>query len=214
MVKINAGIVRWRDATGGREGSHLLVMMHGFGSNELDLFSLAPVLPERFTVASLRAPYTLQDGFAGMPGAYAWFDIDLDNFDRSKIDASVTAVLEWLDSLDGFASIGLMGFSQGGVMALQLARTRPERFAYLVQLSGFVHPAPHDGDGALAAMEPRIPAFQALGTHDPLIPPRATELTREWMASHLDAESHSYNMGHAVVSQEIDDIVAFLEGVH
>lgn len=213
MVKIDSEVVRWRDAAGGREGSHLLVVMHGFGSNELDLFSLAPALPEHLTIASLRAPFVLQDGFAGMPGAYAWFDIGQDNYDRSKIDASVAAVVEWLDELEGFAGIGLMGFSQGGVMSLQLARTQPDRFAYLVQLSGFVHPAPHDGDAALAERQPRIPAFQAWGTRDPIIPPRATELTRDWMAAHLETEAHGYDMEHAVVPQEIDDIVAFLQRV-
>lgn len=212
MVEIDAGAVRWRDAEGGRQGSPLLIVMHGFGSNEADLFSLAPALPSRFTLASLRAPFVLQDGFAGMPGAYAWFDIGQAE-DRSKIDASVAAVIEWLNTLEGFSSIGLMGFSQGGVMALQLARTRPERFAYLVQLSGFTHPAPHDGDSVLEAMQPRIPAFQAWGSRDAIIPPQATELTREWMAAHLDTEAHGYEMEHAVIPEEISDIVAFLERV-
>lgn len=212
MVEIEPGAVLWRDAETGREGSPLLVVMHGFGSNEADLFSLAPAIPGRFTVASLRAPFVLQDGLAGMPGAYAWFDIGQAE-DRSKIDASVAAVIAWLDDLEGFSSIGLMGFSQGGVMSMQLARTQPERFAYLVQLSGFTHPAPHDGDSALETLEPRVPAFQAWGTHDPIIPQRATELTREWMAAHLDTEAHGYDMEHAVVPEEISDIVAFLERV-
>lgn len=213
MVSIDTGAVQWRDAATGREGSHLLVVMHGFGSNELDLFSLAPALPDHLTIASLRAPFVLQDGFAGMPGAYAWFDLGQDNYDRSKIDASVAAVIEWLDALEGFASVGLMGFSQGGVMSLQLARTQPERFGYLVQLSGFTHPAAHAGDDALASMEPRIPAFQAWGDRDGIIPPRATDLTREWMTAHLDLEAHGYDMEHAVIPEELSDLVAFLDRV-
>jgi phospholipase/carboxylesterase len=47
----------------------LLILLHGVGSNEHDLFGLAPYLDPRFLVLSARAPYVL------MPGAYAWFEI-------------------------------------------------------------------------------------------------------------------------------------------
>src|SRR3989344_2896768 len=50
----------------------LLVLMHGVGSNEQDLFSLAPQIPERFHVLSLRAPFRMG------PGAHAWFDFSIE----------------------------------------------------------------------------------------------------------------------------------------
>ena len=95
-------------------------------------------------------------------------------------------------------------------MTLQLARTQPERFAYLVQLSGFVHTGEHDGDVALAKRAPRIPAFQAWGTHDPIISAEATMRTRQWMAEHTEHEPHSYPMPHAVTPEEVADISEFL----
>lgn len=209
---IDPDAVRWRDAPGGREGSHLLVVMHGYASHEGDLIELAPGLPEDLTIASLRAPITLREDAPSLSGAYAWFAIGGDNPDRTLIDRSVAGVIEWLDGLEhDFASIGLMGFSQGGVMTLQLARTQPQRFAYLVQLSGFVHTGEHAGDAALAARTPRIPAFQAWGTHDPIISPEATMRTRQWMASHTAHEPHSYPMPHAVTAEEVADISAFVK---
>ena len=48
----------------------LLLLLHGVGSNEDDLFGLAPYLDERFLIISVRAPNTLG------PGSYAWFDVD------------------------------------------------------------------------------------------------------------------------------------------
>ena len=45
----------------------LLVLMHGVGSNEQDLFGLAPYVPQQFHVISLRAPFAMGQG------AYAWF---------------------------------------------------------------------------------------------------------------------------------------------
>ena len=55
-------------------GTHtpwLLVLMHGVGSNEQDLFGLAPYVPPHLHVLSLRAPFALG------PGSYAWFEFDV-----------------------------------------------------------------------------------------------------------------------------------------
>ena len=51
-----------RPAAAGTVRPWLLVLMHGVGSNEQDLFGLAPHIPPQFAVLSLRAPYTLGPG--------------------------------------------------------------------------------------------------------------------------------------------------------
>lgn len=214
MTKIDPDAVLWRDAASGREGSHLLVVMHGYGSYEGDLFGLAPALPEDITIASLRAPVTLRPHAPQLQGSYAWAQLASENPDPALMDAPAQAVIDWLDSLpESFASIGLMGFSQGGAMTLQLARMQPQRYAYLVQLSGFADPTPHPGDDALKAREPRIPAFQAWGTHDDIIGQERTDAAIAWMRDHLDTELHEYAMAHSVVPEEVADIAAFLQRV-
>ena len=50
----------------------LLLLLHGYGSNEEDLFSFASELPEEYYVISARAPYDM--GF----GSYAWYAINFD----------------------------------------------------------------------------------------------------------------------------------------
>ena len=56
----------------------LVIMLHGYGSNEQDLFSFAHELPSEMLIVSARAPLSL--GF----GSYAWYSInfeaDRDNF--------------------------------------------------------------------------------------------------------------------------------------
>jgi len=53
----------------------VIFLLHGYGSNEEDLFSFAPELPEAYTIISVRAPYPMQ------PFGNAWYAI---NFDAQK----------------------------------------------------------------------------------------------------------------------------------
>ena len=53
-----------------KENSKLLLLIHGYGSNEEDLFSFANDLPQDFTIVSVRAPRDLSFG------GYAWYDIN------------------------------------------------------------------------------------------------------------------------------------------
>jgi len=108
----------------------LLVLMHGIGSNERDLFGLAPHVPPPFHVVSLRAPNTLG------PGSYAWFTFDVRPDGRRLIDeaqeassrASAAQAVEdagrRLEVPPDRTVVG--GFSQGGIMALSLLLTRPQ----------------------------------------------------------------------------------------
>ena len=51
----------------------LVVLLHGYGSNENDLFSFQSFFPENHTIVSFRAPLTV---FEGM---YAWYEIYFEN---------------------------------------------------------------------------------------------------------------------------------------
>ena len=108
----------------------LLVLMHGVGSNEDDLFGLAEYVPPAFHVVSLRAPFVLG------PGSYAWFEFSVAPDGSRRIDArqeaaSREAVVRTVQALSEQLGVPpervvLGGFSQGGIMALSLLRTRPE----------------------------------------------------------------------------------------
>jgi phospholipase/carboxylesterase len=203
-MKIDASSVLWSAPERERAGRPLLVLLHGYGSHEGDLFSLAPGLPLGPVIASVRAPL-----LAG-PG-HAWFPLSAETpIDEigTLADAPAAAILDWLDTTDS-TSIGLLGFSQGAAIALQLVRQAPERFAYTVALSGFVVSADHPGDVALAEIRP--PVFWGRGTLDSIIPARAIDATAEWLPAHADATIRIYEgLGHGISNPELKDINSFI----
>lgn len=182
----------------------LLVLLHGVGSHEGDLFSLSPRLPLHPVIASLRAPTRHGQG-------WSWFDLGTPgNPNLGGVDAAARGVLGWLDALPlQPPSIGLLGFSQGAAVAMQALRHAPARFSYGVLLSGFIAPGTAPGDDELARRRP--PVFWGRGTADAMIPNAAVERTAEWLESHTTLEAHIYEgLAHAVSPVELADLTAFL----
>ena len=203
-MNLDTSAVLWSAPERERAGRPLLVLLHGYGSHEGDLFSLSPALPLAPVVASVRAPMSESGGFA-------WWSLDGATPgapDPEAVDAAATAVLDWLDTLD-YTSVSILGFSQGGAMTLQLLRHAPERFAAAVCLSGFIATETHPGDARLAEVRP--PVFWGRGTSDPVIPAYAIERTTEWLPAHADATTRIYEgLGHSISTEELTDFAAFL----
>ncbi|UUZ64355.1 dienelactone hydrolase family protein [Polaromonas sp. P1-6] len=119
-----------RDAAPGSVNPWLLILMHGVGSNEEDLFGLAPSVPANFHVVSL-AP---QNGVG--QGSYAWFQFGItpqgqrvinkeqEVVSRQLIAETVSALSQQLGVPPERVVLG--GFSQGGIMALSLLLTQPQ----------------------------------------------------------------------------------------
>lgn len=118
-----------RPAAAGTAQPWLLVLMHGVGSNEDDLFGLAPQVPAHFHVLSLRAPNVMG------ARAYAWFEFGVtaqgqrvinetqEAASRQTVAQTVAAAATQLGIAPGQVVVG--GFSQGGIMALSLLLTQP-----------------------------------------------------------------------------------------
>lgn len=196
--------VRW---TGPRDGRPVVVLLHGYGSDERDLFALARQLPDAFLYAAVRAPL-------GMPWpqpGYAWYPIEgLESRDAARTTDGARRFLEWLAQAVGEdQTVGLIGFSQGGAVALQAMRLEPERFAFCANLSGYATPGELGGDAALA--ERRPPVFWGRGTLDTVIPEALVVHTTDWLPRHADLVGRIYpGLGHAVSPGELDDLSMFL----
>lgn len=207
-VELDPDAILWNTPAAERDGRPLLVAMHGRGSDEQDLFSLAPDLPAEYVVASLRAPIAEGPGWSWWEPGGIHGDPDAEWLDRSA-----AAVTTWLDALP-FApsSVGTLGFSQGGAMALHLLRRDNTRVAFAVNLAGFLISGPQEADAALAVSRP--PVFWARGAEDALFQGELAGLvtrTEPWLAEHATAEVHVYpGLGHAISRDELDDVVAFL----
>jgi phospholipase/carboxylesterase len=132
-----------RPAAGEPEGA--LVLLHGRGADEHDLFPLLDALdPERLLVgATPRGPLSLP------PGGAHWYALGgIGTPEPTTFRASFGALAEWLDGFLREHEVGperlvLGGFSQGGAMsyALGLGARRP-RPAALCAFSSFVPSVP------------------------------------------------------------------------
>jgi phospholipase/carboxylesterase len=187
--------VAWSRPT--EPGDDLLILLHGLEGTERDLEGRFPELPKSVVTASLRAPIE-------QPAGHAWF---LDGF---GVKDAVDGVLTWLDSQTGFATVGVLGLSQGGAMALELLRQAPERFTYCVQLSGILLGL----DAAPKLADLRPPVFSGHGDLDEIVPKSDVAATNEWLQTHTDLTVVEYvGMGHWISVAEATDVCAFIAAV-
>jgi phospholipase/carboxylesterase len=190
-----------------RAGTPLLVLFHGYLANEEDLMGLAQYLPQEFTVASVRAPQALGPG-------YSWFPLMHEpEYSVDRVVSAVQDVSDWLDGIkEHYSSVSLLGFSMGMAVASTLLRHRPEEFAAVVGLSGFVVPAEGNGffhDEELAAL--KVPFFWGRDQADPVIDAERIEYTHAWLNGHTKMTKVLYaGMGHSINMQELGHVREFL----
>jgi phospholipase/carboxylesterase len=144
-----------------QENPPLLLLLHGYGSNENDLFAFADYLHPSLLVVSLRAPHALP-----MMG-HAWYSIHFDAeqgkwSDDEEAIGSRELVLQFLDELLEIhpydkSQVHLLGFSQGAILSYALGLTTPKSFASVIALSGYLNenitqlPQPEDAPALYAA---------------------------------------------------------------
>jgi phospholipase/carboxylesterase len=208
---LDAEAVLWAAPPAERAGRPLLVLLHGYGSEERDLFALVPHLPDAFVVASVRAP--LAPPFP-TPG-WSWYPLpgpaeEPDVHAPASLTAAAERLVQWLDETSDAEHVGLLGFSQGAAVALQALRLRPRRFDFAVNLAGFVEAGAMPGDDELA--EQRPPVFWGRGSRDEVISAERIAHTVQWLPDHVDLSGRVYEgLTHSVSQEELDDVRIFLE---
>ncbi len=191
----------------------LLLLLHGVGSNEADLFGLAPYIDERFLIVSARAPVVMG------PGAYGWFNIE---FTPQGLSADIEQAKTSLRLLPKFIAelietyrvddkgIYLAGFSQGAMMSLALALTRPEQIAGAVVMSGRLPTQVLEhvpGGEALTG----LPLLVTHGTYDPVLPVNEGRAIKQSLAAlPVELTYREYPMGHEVSAESLRDVAAWL----
>jgi len=193
-----------------------IVALHGWGASAHDLIGLAPVLHGgEALVLCPQGPVSVPVG----PGyvGYGWFPIssgappDPAEFARGK-----AALASFLDEALGHypadpRKLVLLGFSQGGVMAYDLALREPERFLGLVALSSWL-------PGALVStLTPQpalaqLPALVIHGSEDPMIPVARGQESRDALLElGVQTTYREYPMGHEIRPEALRDLVEWLD---
>lgn len=193
----------------------LLVLLHGYGSNEQDLFSFAPTLPEDWLIASFRAPLTTQYG------GFAWYDIDLMNIENrvntSQATESLNAILTAILSIKGKYGLTesrthLAGFSQGGILSYALALKNPLMFTKVACLSCYAEEKLLADISKDKKQLEHLRFFISHGTDDAVIP-------LEWARKGADLlydlgcyfTFREYMAGHGVNQKNYMDLMEFFK---
>lgn len=185
----------------------LLVLMHGVGSNEQDLFGLAPYVPPQFHVLSLRAPFAM-----GM-GAYAWFQftVDADGTRHINVPQEQQARILVQQTVEAAASqlgipperIVLGGFSQGGIMALSQLLTQPQSLRGVVVWHSRLLPEIASLHAPAAAFAGKS-AWVSHGSYDNVIPLTSAHAVRDRLAAlPLQLSYHEYPGAHEIRPEEL-----------
>ena len=172
-MQIDSDAVLWSAPERERAGRPLLVLMHGYLSHEGDLFGLSPLMPLGPVIASLRRPDRRGDRVRLVPARVR----GRPRRTRPRWRTPRRAPCSTGSTRCGPPRSGLLGFSQGGAMALQLhaagaGALRLRRATLRFRCCPATRPAtPHWRRAPPAGvLGPRAP-------HDALIPPRAHRRT-------------------------------------
>ncbi|MGQ9814987.1 MAG: alpha/beta hydrolase [Candidatus Roseilinea sp.] len=200
----------------------LLVLLHGYGSNEDDLFALAPYLDERCVIVSARGPITLS------PGAYAWFRIAFVggwseaagegapfSVDAAAADESCRLLIQFVeDAARAYDAdrqrVFLLGFSQGASMALLALLRAPDAVAGVAAMSGFLLPIEDLSPAQRAALAGK-PVILTHGTDDDIVPIALGRQARDALSALPVALTwREYPMQHQITDESLNDVSQWL----
>ena len=189
--------------------SPLIVLLHGYGSNEKDLFSFKEFLPNDATIVSFRAPLEL---FQNM---YAWYQIYFENnvksFDEKSALSSKNLIIDKIKQISKEYNcdderITLIGFSQGAILGFSVALMKNNLIKNLVALSGYVEEKIID----FSSMSfPNI--YISHGINDDVIPHLDSKKTLQILNKNkINYDYYEFNQGHGV---NMDNLNSFLKWI-
>ncbi|MBO6880119.1 alpha/beta fold hydrolase [Winogradskyella sp.] len=198
-----------------KENAPLMIMCHGYGSDENDLFSFASELPEELFIISLRAPYVMQ------PFGNAWYAI---NFDAEKgkwsDDEQATESVDKIADFIDYAcktypvnpeNVTLLGFSQGTILSHAVALNYPTKIKNIVALSGYINKGILP-DSIEDSEVSHLNFFCSHGSADQVIPVDWARKTPDFLkALNINHTYKEYPVGHGVAPQNFYDFKDWLK---
>ena len=176
-----------------------LIMLHGRGADEHDLFGLKEYFNSRFEVYSVRAPFDF--GWGG----YTWFELFEDGgVDEESFRSSREQLLEFIGSVAS-NDLYLLGFSMGAIMSYAVALTKSASCKGIACLSGFA-PLQLEDEYKLQELH-NLHVFISHGINDPVIPITSARKTKVLLDSSNATVSYTeYSMGHEISEECLMDL--------
>lgn len=193
----------------------LLIMLHGYGSDENDLFSFAQELPEELFIVSAKAPYPMQ------PYGNAWYAIHWDNNDGKFSDdkqaiESRDKIANFIDEVISAYSVDadnvtLLGFSQGSILSYAVALSYPEKVKNVIALSGYVNQGILK-EGFEKNDFSKLAFYCSHGSQDQVIPVQWARLNKPFLDKLKIENTYSeFPVGHGVAPQNFYEFRTWLK---
>lgn len=183
-----------------------IFLLHGYMSDEQDLYGLGQEFVGNRVLVSIRAPHIMSQGFS-------WYQFKEGlTPDLPSVLNSLDLIAEVVDHVSSIVDIDrsksiMGGFSQGGVMtAMWACRTRVVWGGAMI-LSGYLVP-----ESCIDGMRMETRVFWGHGQEDPVVPYRLAEAgIKQLEGQGASVTFRSYPMGHTVSATEVHDIRTWLE---
>ena len=197
-----------------KDNAPLLILFHGYGSDENDLFSFAAELPEELFIISVRAPYPMQ------PYGNAWYAINFDAdqgkwSDNEQAKQSRDLIANFIDQATANYpvnknNVSLLGFSQGCILSYAVALTYPEKVNNIVALSGYINEDIFEVKEASAYKH--LNFYCSHGTVDQVIPVDwARKAPKFLSALNIKNQFSEFPVGHGVAPQNFYEFKDWLQ---
>lgn len=193
----------------------LIILLHGVGSNEKDMFGFGRRLPDNFIIVSVRAPHRIGEE------SYAWFQVDFTSghpvINPQQAEMSRTMLIQFISQLKekyqfDQNQIYMCGFSQGGIMAYSVGLTRPDIVQGIAILSGRLLKEVRPLITPSRKLE-QLKIFISHGTRDAVL---NVQYAREALAylknMNIEPTYGEYEEGHAINNNMLADLIAWLTG--
>jgi phospholipase/carboxylesterase len=205
MTPSNEPVARWRCGSCANARGALILLLHGHGSDEAEIFGLASLLPAEPVVAALRAPLPHD------AGGYRWFAAHgVARPIAASLQAGMDYVERWIDESAGdVEEIWLAGFSGGAMLAAALLLRAPQRYAGAALLHGALPLGaglPLD-EGRLRGVD----VFYGTGRDDDVIPAELIGRSRAYLRDVSAAQlvDREYPSAHTLSLGEVRDLGAW-----
>ena len=203
-----------RPSSLGLENSKVIYLIHGYGADKNDLFSFAEYLPKTLTVIAMQATFSMPFGEGG-----AWYSLELgpngehlSNVEQAKY--SVKEIENFIHASTasyGFDkdNIFVLGFSQGAILTYSMVLNNPDKFKYVLPLSGFIMeeimPNSFDKDYS------NLDFYSAHGTMDGVISidrgRTGGALLKKLGIKHI---YHEFPAAHSIAQKEFEEVIEWL----
>ena len=186
----------------GGSPKQIVLLLHGYGSNGADLISLAPHWQRNLPDALFLAPNAPQR-LSNLSSGYQWWPLSAFTPQAlaSGAASAAPAIEAFIDrKLKQYglteASLAIVGFSQGTMMALHVGLRRPRKVAAIIGYSGML-----TGGQELSHLPiTKPPVLLIHGSADPIVPVAALHAAKmELEHLGIDVTGHiSPGVGHSV----------------